>query len=159
MGEPLTRHTSGVSSVAYSPDGPNVVSGSDDNTIRIWDAQAGLAEGDSILHTSMTNVISFLADGRSAFSDSTNPSNNRFTLNSFSGHPIPKILLHSNGWVCSDDGPLFWVPEDCRRGLTCPAVLTIPNTGRQKCVRIDFTQFQYGTSWTNIRGGNRGGES
>ena len=36
VGEPLTGHTSFVSSVAFSPDGTRIVSGSDDNTLRLW---------------------------------------------------------------------------------------------------------------------------
>ncbi|KIJ52093.1 hypothetical protein M422DRAFT_147187, partial [Sphaerobolus stellatus SS14] len=39
--EPLTGHTSYVISVAFSPDGQRIVSGSYDKTIRIWDAQTG----------------------------------------------------------------------------------------------------------------------
>ena len=38
-------HTGDVNSVAYSPDGRTVVSGSYDGTIRIWDAQTGAAVG------------------------------------------------------------------------------------------------------------------
>ena len=34
----LTGHIDWVMSVAYSPDGRHIVSGSADNTIRIWDA-------------------------------------------------------------------------------------------------------------------------
>jgi hypothetical protein len=46
---------------------------------------------------------------------------------------------------------LFWVPEDCRNGLTCPAILTIPTNGRHRVVRLDFTHFQYGTSWHKVK--------
>jgi hypothetical protein len=59
-------------------------------------------------------------------------------------------MLQSNGYVRSTEGLLFWVPEDCRRGITCPAIMTIPNTGRQRSVRVDLSHFQYGTSWANI---------
>ena len=71
-------------------------------------------------------------------------------MNTFSGHPIPKELMNSTGWVCGPDGLLFWVPQDCRSGLTSPAVMIIPTTGPMRCVRIDFTHFQYGTSWTKV---------
>ena len=34
-------HTGGVSSVAFSPDGKSIVSGSDDNTVKIWSSADG----------------------------------------------------------------------------------------------------------------------
>ncbi|KAJ6627753.1 WD40-repeat-containing domain protein, partial [Mycena sp. CBHHK59/15] len=34
-------HRSGVNCVAFSPDGTKIVSGSDDHTVRVWDAQTG----------------------------------------------------------------------------------------------------------------------
>ena len=37
----LTGHSDWVYSVAYSPDGKHVVSGSFDNTVGVWDAQTG----------------------------------------------------------------------------------------------------------------------
>ena len=37
----LTGHSDSVFSVAYSPDGKHIVSGSRDNTVKIWDAQSG----------------------------------------------------------------------------------------------------------------------
>lgn len=36
LGDPLTGHTSFVTSVAFSPDGNTVVSGAGDNTLRLW---------------------------------------------------------------------------------------------------------------------------
>ena len=37
----LRGHSGDVTSVAYSPDGKHIVSGSRDNTVKIWDAQSG----------------------------------------------------------------------------------------------------------------------
>ena len=37
----LTGHSDYVQSVAYSPDGRHIVSGSGDRTVKIWDAQTG----------------------------------------------------------------------------------------------------------------------
>ncbi len=39
--ERLVGHTNYVNAVAYSPDGSNIVSGSWDDTLKIWDASSG----------------------------------------------------------------------------------------------------------------------
>jgi WD40 repeat protein len=38
---PFTGHTDSVRSVAFSPDGQHIVSGSDDETICVWNATTG----------------------------------------------------------------------------------------------------------------------
>ena len=37
----LRGHSDLVRSVAYSPDGKHIASGSDDNTVKVWDSQTG----------------------------------------------------------------------------------------------------------------------
>jgi hypothetical protein len=111
-----------------------------------------------MLHNLLSDPISFLPDGNGLHSQSGNLSVDHLPVNAFSGLPISTALLDSNGWVHSAEGLLIWIPEDCRDGLTCPAITTIPTSGRHRIVRIDFTNFQYGTSWTGIRGNNAGDE-
>ena len=41
LGEPLAGHTDGVTSCAFSPDGKLIVSGSLDNTLRLWEVRTG----------------------------------------------------------------------------------------------------------------------
>jgi WD40 repeat protein len=49
VGQPLTGHTDKVTSVAFSPDGRRIVSGSVDKTVRVWDANTGKPIGDSLM--------------------------------------------------------------------------------------------------------------
>jgi WD40 repeat protein len=75
IGAPLTGHTSNVNSVAFSPDGKRIVSGSFDRTLRLWDAGTGQPIGAPLTgHTSNVNSVAFSPDGRrmvSASADNT----------------------------------------------------------------------------------------
>jgi WD40 repeat protein len=68
---PLEGHIGSVSSVAFSPDGRRIVSGSDDTSIRVWDAETGQTllgplEG----HTNHVHSVSFSPGGRRIVSSS-----------------------------------------------------------------------------------------
>jgi WD40 repeat protein len=64
-------HTEPVWSVAFSPNGHLVVSGSDDNTIQLWDAETGQPFGRPLLgHTSEVWSVAFSPDGRRIVSGS-----------------------------------------------------------------------------------------
>ena len=71
VGSPLQGHTDSVSSVAFSPDGRHIVSGSFDKTIRVWDVQTGGQVGNPLQgHTSSVNSVAFSPDGRHIVSGS-----------------------------------------------------------------------------------------
>ncbi len=59
-------------SVAYSPDGHHIISGSRDSTIRIWDAKTGAAVGNPLKgHTRMVFSVAYSPDGRHIISGSS----------------------------------------------------------------------------------------
>jgi WD40 repeat protein len=61
----LTGHSDTVCSVAFSPDGRRVVSGSDDSTIRIWDAETGETMiGPLQGHSDSVTSVAVSPDGR-----------------------------------------------------------------------------------------------
>ncbi|KAK6966365.1 WD40 repeat-like protein, partial [Favolaschia claudopus] len=102
----------GVTSVAFSPDGSRVVSGSRDQTVRIWDASAGAAWATSV-----------------AFS----PNSSRVVGSQMMRSPGPWVL-QTDGWVVVRGHPhfrLFWHNPGLQATLLSPqCLLSISNRAR-----------------------------
>ena len=67
----LAGHDGCVTSVAFSPDGRHIVSGSGDKTVRVWDAQTGQSVMDPLKgHDNWVTSVAFSPDGRHIVSGS-----------------------------------------------------------------------------------------
>src|SRR5690606_15289705 len=96
------EHPDGVISVAFSPDGQTVLSGSDDGTLILWDVRTGERLHTFEGHTRTVSDITFSPDGQTALSGSWD-----HTLMLWRVWESPNSLLH---WVVNNR----YVPE-----LTC----------------------------------------
>lgn len=63
-------HKKTVTSVAYSPDGTHVVSGSEDRTLRVWDVQTGESRKLVRGHKKTVTTVVFSPDGTRVVSGS-----------------------------------------------------------------------------------------
>jgi len=126
---PLEGHTGTVSSVAISPDGRFIVSGSRDQTVRVWDLDAAIVMNSQNTRAYVGSAV--VVDPRSAQLD----------LRAFSSK-----LLNEGGWLVGPrDELVLWVPQEYR---TCfgmyPNIKIIgwPN------VTADLHNSFHGTEWT-----------
>jgi WD40 repeat protein len=67
----LEGHSFGVTSVGFSPDGKRIVSGSNDATVKVWDAQTGQETLTLTGHSDWVRSVSFSPDGKRIVSGSS----------------------------------------------------------------------------------------
>ncbi len=96
----LTGHSDTVWSVAYSPDGQRIVSGSGDKTIRIWDAKTGQPIGKPLTgHEDAVLLVAYSPDGQRIVSGSGDKTIRIWDANT--GQPIGKPLTGHSDAVAS----------------------------------------------------------
>jgi WD40 repeat protein len=66
----LTGHSGWVTAIAFSPEGKQVASGSDDETIKLWDATTGDLQQTLTGHSGPVRAVAFSRDGKQIASGS-----------------------------------------------------------------------------------------
>ena len=98
-------HRGDVNSVAFSPDGRTIASGSDDDDIFLWDTITGQHAQTLKRHTSRVNSVVFSPDGRTIVSASND--DNIFLWNAITGQHKQTLKGHRHDVNCvafSPDG-------------------------------------------------------
>ncbi|KAH7909389.1 hypothetical protein BJ138DRAFT_233485, partial [Hygrophoropsis aurantiaca] len=150
-------------SVSFSPDGTHIVSGSDDNTVRLWDL-ATAQQLHEILYSPYMDSTSSLLPHSPASTPAKSEhisfslrfsANPKYTLHDstqlLSGlqHGInyeQSFILQSDGWMLGPGNRLlFWVPPASQSSfhynLWCKLVIG------KKSVEVDMSHMEHGRQW------------
>ena len=95
-------HSDSVLSVAFSPDGQRIVSGSYDDTIKLWDAQTG-----SELRTLEGHSNSVASVASSGYTKMEHEQDSQISI--------------EDSWVCLRGKSVLWLPPEFRRAR-CHAI-------------------------------------
>ncbi|OBQ33703.1 MAG: hypothetical protein AN485_18045, partial [Anabaena sp. MDT14b] len=94
----LTGHSYSVISVAYSPDGQTLASGSDDNTIKLWNVNTGNLLQTLTGHSQQVRSVAYSPDGQTLASGSVDRTIKLWNVNT--GNLLQTLKGHSH-WVWS----------------------------------------------------------
>jgi len=96
-------HQDAVWAVAFSPDGKAVLTGSADNTARLWDAATGKPIGQPLAHKGAVNAVAFSPDGKAILTGSADGTARLW--DAATGKPIGTRLMHDGRVTAVAFGP------------------------------------------------------
>ncbi|KAB5587428.1 hypothetical protein CTheo_9134 [Ceratobasidium theobromae] len=156
-----------VSSVAFSPNGVCIVSGSDDRTVRVWHTHSGaLVAGPFFGHVEGVMSVAFFPDGTRVVSGSWDSTIRIWDLSNIPGipptsehppapsthdiansfTPLTDWIVKNDGWIINHEGNvLFWAsPEVIQRLITphCTSIIS-----RFGTIEVDISAALFGERW------------
>ena len=133
----------GLTSVVFSPDGNQIVSGSN-RLVQVWDAKTGVLLRELRGHTDLVTSVAISSDGCRIVSGSWDKSVRVWDNLNLDA----SWVVNEDGWILSavELERLVWVPSTiCNNILLCPPnILIISPHGS---ATISFSQCKLGTSW------------
>lgn len=98
-------HSNRISTIAISPDGRTIISGSQDNTIKLWDVASGRELKTLSGHSDVVSVVAYSPDGQTIISSSWDKTIKLW--DAASGHELRSLKGHNYGitaMAVSSDG-------------------------------------------------------
>jgi len=153
---PFRGHTDSVRSIAFSPDGQHVASGSGDRTIRIWNVATGkTVAGPFNGHSSWVRSVAFSPDGQQVASGSQDCTIRVWNvatglIDTGFSEPVTftdQSIIDKDGWIRGEGGEhLLWIPELHRLSLHRPSNIWV---GGKNETRLNLRRFVHGTKWAD----------